>query len=152
MHSDLLSGSEEQTFDFARRLAESLTLPAHILLFGDLGAGKTTFTKGLASGFGVEDVGDVTSPTFALVNQYQGRMPIFHIDLYRIDSGDFDGLGLEEMFDSPDAVVVVEWAERLGHLAPTDAIRIDLSYVGESERKIIVHRAVSEDAPDGESK
>ena len=56
MHSDLLSGSEEQTFDFARRLAESLTLPAHILLFGDLGAGKTTFTKGLASGFGVEDV------------------------------------------------------------------------------------------------
>jgi tRNA threonylcarbamoyladenosine biosynthesis protein TsaE len=152
MDSELLSDSEEQTFEFARRLAESLPLPAHILLFGDLGAGKTTFTKGLASGFGVEDVGDVTSPTFALVNQYQGRMPIFHIDLYRIDSGDFDGLGLEEMFDSPDAVVVVEWAERLADLAPSDAIRIDLSYVGESERKIIVHRDGSEHAPDGESK
>ena len=140
MDSALLSRSEEQTFDFARELAESLSMPAHVLLFGELGAGKTTFTKGLAAGFGLEDIDDVTSPTFTLVNQYQGRVPIYHVDLYRIESGDFEGIGLEEIFDYPDAVVVIEWAERLRELTPGDAVLVSLSYVSPSEREIAVQR------------
>jgi tRNA threonylcarbamoyladenosine biosynthesis protein TsaE len=82
----MISTSEEQTYNFAKELAQSLSVPAHILLYGDLGAGKTVFAKGLAEGFGVKNVDEVSSPTFTLINQYEGgRMRIYHIDLYRIE-------------------------------------------------------------------
>jgi len=132
----MLSKSEEQTYNFAKTLAESLTIPAHILLHGDLGAGKTIFAKGLADGFGVEDVDQVSSPTFTLINQYAGRVKIYHIDLYRIERGALDGLGLEEIFDDANAAVIVEWAERLGSFETPGAVRVFLSYVDERSRKI----------------
>src|ERR1043165_6965385 len=132
----MLSISEEDTFEFARNLAQSLSLPAHILLYGDLGAGKTLFTKGLAAGFGVSDVDEVSSPTFTLINQYSGRVKIYHIDLYRIETGALDGLGLEEIFDEPDSAVIIEWAERLGALEAPGAGRVFLSYVDNHSRKI----------------
>lgn len=113
----------------------SLTTPAHILLYGELGAGKTAFAKGLAAGFGIEDTGDVSSPTFALVNRYEGRRPIYHIDLYRVASGEVDDLGLEDIF-SEDAVVVVEWSERLGGHEPPDPVRISLTWVDDHSRRI----------------
>ena len=134
--SGLVSKSEEETYAFARRLAESLPLPAHILLFGDLGAGKTTFTRGLAMGFGIEVVDDVSSPTFTLINQYKGRVKIYHIDLYRVENGDLRGLGLEDIFDDPHAAVIVEWAERLGEFQTPGATRVFLEYVDGSTRKI----------------
>lgn len=134
----VLSTSEQQTYTVARTLAESLNLPAHILLFGDLGAGKTLFTKGLADGFGVEDVDEVSSPTFTLINQYSGRVRIYHIDLYRIETGALDGLGLEEIFDDPNAVVIIEWAERLGSFETPGAVRVFLSYVDAQSRRIDV--------------
>src|SRR5262249_33677969 len=84
--TELIATSEEQTLQIARDLARSLTLPAHILLYGELGAGKTLFTKGLAEAFGVQDSGEVSSPTFTLINQYKGNIPIYHIDLYRIET------------------------------------------------------------------
>ncbi len=132
----ILSRSEAETFEFARALAASLPLPAHVLLFGELGAGKTTFTKGLAAGFGLADVDDVSSPTFTLVNRYSGRTPIYHVDLYRIDAGDFCGLDLERIFDDPENVVVVEWAERLGDLTPPAPVRVKLTYVDSHSRRI----------------
>jgi tRNA threonylcarbamoyladenosine biosynthesis protein TsaE len=132
----ILSKSEEETYNFAKNLAESLTIPAHILLHGDLGAGKTIFAKGLADGFGVEDVDQVSSPTFTLINQYLGRVKIYHIDLYRIEPGALDGLGLEEIFDDANAAVIVEWAERLGSFETPGAVRVFLSYVDEHSRKI----------------
>ena len=138
MESSFLSQSEDETFRFARDLAASLTPPTHILLFGELGAGKTTFTKGLAAGFGLEDTDDVSSPTFTLVNRYRGRFPIYHIDLYRLDSSELGDLGLEEIFDDAHAGVVVEWAERLGEATPPGAIRIALTYIGGRERRIEV--------------
>src|SRR5438034_4911971 len=104
----MISQSEEQTYAAAKDLASKSKLPAHILLFGDLGAGKTVFTKGLADGFGVADVDEVSSPTFTLINRYQGRVPIYHIDLYRIVTGAVNGLGLDEIFDDPNTVVIVE--------------------------------------------
>ena len=134
----MISHSEQETFTTARTLAESLLLPAHILLYGELGAGKTLFTKGLADGFGVEDIDDVTSPTFTLINHYSGRVPIYHIDLYRIEPGALDGLGLEEIFDDPNAAVIIEWADRLGSFETPGAVRVFLSYVDEHSRKIDV--------------
>jgi tRNA threonylcarbamoyladenosine biosynthesis protein TsaE len=132
----MVSQSEEQTFVVAQDLARSLKIPAHILLYGDLGAGKTLFAKGLAAGFGVHDVDEVSSPTFTLINQYSGRIRIYHIDLYRIETGALDGLGLEEIFDDPHAAVIIEWAERLGSFETPGATRVFLSYVDDHSRKI----------------
>ena len=134
----MISTSEQQTYNFARDLAKSLALPAHILLYGELGAGKTLFAKGLSDGFGVNDVDEVSSPTFTLVNQYSGRVKIYHIDLYRIETGAVDGLGLEEIFDQPDVALIVEWADRLGPFKTPGAIRVFLSYVDDHSRKIEV--------------
>jgi tRNA threonylcarbamoyladenosine biosynthesis protein TsaE len=132
----MMSVSEEQTYAAAQELARNLKTPAHILLYGELGAGKTMFAKGLAAGFGVSDVDEVSSPTFTLVNEYSGRIKIYHIDLYRIETGALDGLGLEEIFDDADAAVIVEWAERLGNFDTPGAVRVFLSYVDDHSRKI----------------
>ena len=132
----MVSQSEEQTLAAAQELARKLKTPAHILLYGDLGAGKTLFAKGLAAGFGVDDVDEVSSPTFTLVNQYKGRIRVYHIDLYRIETGALDGLGLDEIFDDPNAAVIVEWAERLGKFETPGATRVFLSYVDDHSRKI----------------
>lgn len=132
----MLSTSEEQTYNLAKDLAAGLKTPAHILLYGNLGAGKTLFAKGLADGFGVTDVDEVASPTFTLINQYSGRLKVYHIDLYRIETGALEGLGLDEIFDDPNAAVIVEWAERLGAFETPGAARVFLSYVDEHSRKI----------------
>jgi tRNA threonylcarbamoyladenosine biosynthesis protein TsaE len=132
----VISTSEEQTCSFAKELAAGHKIPAHILLYGDLGAGKTLFAKGLADGFGVNDVDEVSSPTFTIINQYSGRVKIYHIDLYRIETGALDGLGLDEIFDDPDAAVIVEWAERLGAFETPGATRVFLSYIDDHSRKI----------------
>ena len=132
----MISTSEKQTYEFAKRLAAGLKPPTHILLYGDLGAGKTLFTKGLCDGFGAADIDEVTSPTFTLINQYAGGVRIYHIDLYRIETGKLEGLGLEEIFDDPEAAVIIEWAERLGNFETPGAVRVFLSYVDDHSRKI----------------
>ena len=144
MESTFLSESEAETFGFARELAESLPVPSHILLIGELGAGKTVFTKGLAAGFGINDVDDVSSPSFTLVNRYPGRIPIYHVDLYRVAPGDLYDLGMEDIFDDPGAVVVVEWAERLGELTPSEATRISLTYIDDHSRRIEFHEGTQD--------
>ena len=132
----MISQSEQQTYAVAKELAHKTKIPAHILLYGDLGAGKTVFAKGLADGFGVTDVDDVSSPTFTLINQYVGQVRIYHIDLYRIETGALDGLGLEEIFEDHNAAVIVEWADRLGQFETPGAVRVFLSYVDGHTRKI----------------
>ena len=134
----MVSSSEQETYAVAKQLAEFLPAPAHVLLYGDLGAGKTVFAKGLADGFGVADVDEVSSPTFTLINQYSGRVKIYHIDLYRIQTGALDGLGLEEIFDDPHAFVIIEWAERLGSFETPGAVRVFLSYIDSHSRRIDV--------------
>jgi len=134
----MISSSEEETYKTAFNIAKSLAIPAHILLYGDLGAGKTLFAKGLAEGFGIADVNEVSSPTFTLINEYSGRVKIYHIDLYRIETGKLEGLGLEEIFDDPNAAVIVEWAERLGGFATPGATKVFLSYVDDHSRRIDV--------------
>src|ERR1044071_8757312 len=99
----VISRSETETFNTAKSLAESLSLPAHILLYGELGAGKTAFARGLCAGFGIDDPEEVSSPTFTLVNQYHAKIPLYHIDLYRIEPAGVYSLGLEDIFDDPGA-------------------------------------------------
>jgi tRNA threonylcarbamoyladenosine biosynthesis protein TsaE len=120
---DYLTSSPEETEALARRVGESVDDGAVFLLVGDLGAGKTLFTRGLAAD-------EVSSPTFALVNQYDGgRLRLYHLDLYRLDEATapqaaYD-LGLEDMLDER-AVVAVEWAERLGNFPLPAAWRVEI--------------------------
>jgi tRNA threonylcarbamoyladenosine biosynthesis protein TsaE len=134
----MISHSEAETFDIAKRLAESLPLPAHILLFGELGAGKTAFARGLCAGFGIDDPEEVASPTFTLVNEYHGPTRIYHIDLYRIEPGAVYSLGIDDIFDNPRAAVIVEWAERLAGAEPPNCTKVFLEYVSDDSRRIDV--------------
>jgi tRNA threonylcarbamoyladenosine biosynthesis protein TsaE len=136
--------SAEETFELAYAIGESLSESATFLLQGDLGAGKTVFAKGLAAGLDI-DPAEVNSPTFTLVNAHTGRMKFYHLDLYRL-AGSTDEvyeLGLEEMLDEPDAVVVIEWPERLGSFAVPDAYRALIADGGGDERRIEISRAQS---------
>lgn len=136
----MISTSEAETFRIGKELAESMSLPAHILLYGDLGAGKTALTRGIAAGFGLGDVDDVASPTFTLINEYRGRVKIYHVDLYRIEPDGLDGLGLDEIFEDSNAAVVIEWAERLGDFPTPGAVKVFLEYIDEGSRGIEINR------------
>ena len=133
---EFIMRSPDETFDLGRRIGEGLKTGAVLLLSGELGAGKTLFTKGLASGLGI-DPDDVTSPSFTLINIHEGRLRLYHIDLYRLDAQATGSLGLEEILEERGAVVVIEWAERLGY-APEGSTRIDIEHVSDSERKIYI--------------
>ena len=118
----------------ASRLAAA-ALPGDLLcLVGDLGAGKTQFAKGFATGLGVQDV--VSSPTFVLMAEYEGRLPLFHLDLYRLDDA-ADALARGLLDDrQAGGVVLVEWAERLGHALPAGRLDVVIDGVGEEPRRI----------------
>ena len=133
---DFVTSSADETFALAMRIGKNLKGGEIFLLKGDLGAGKTVFAKGLAAGVGVDPV-DVTSPTFTLVNSHEGRLRFFHVDLYRLEPGAHQELGLEEIFDCEESVAVIEWAERL-ELAPARSIVVEMAYVSNSERRIII--------------
>jgi tRNA threonylcarbamoyladenosine biosynthesis protein TsaE len=130
--------SEEQTAAAGRDLAATLSAGDIVLLYGDLGAGKTAFTRGLAEGLGVSR-DEVSSPTFTLIQEYRGgRVTLFHVDLYRIeDPREFDELGLDEI--ALDGVLAIEWAERYPN-PPASSIRVSIEHVRDSERKIAISR------------
>ena len=105
---------------------------------GDLGAGKTTLTKGIVSGIGAATEDEVTSPTFTLVHKYDRSARVYHVDLYRIGGlHDFETLGLEDVF-SEDAVVIVEWPDRLTLRTDWPIVRIQLEHVAEDRRRISI--------------
>ncbi|QPJ63554.1 MAG: tRNA (adenosine(37)-N6)-threonylcarbamoyltransferase complex ATPase subunit type 1 TsaE [Candidatus Nitronauta litoralis] len=108
-----ITKTAEESIDLGIQIGKCLEPGDCVLLFGDLGAGKTTLTLGLSRGLGLPETEYVRSPTFTLINQYEGRYPIFHLDLYRIESfEELDQLGLDEVF-SDEGVCIVEWAEKL---------------------------------------
>ena len=107
-----------------------------VSLIGELGAGKTTLTQGIADGLGVSKECYVTSPTFTLINEYRGRVPVYHLDFYRVDSpSEVENLGLEEYFQG-NGVAVVEWAEKIKTFLPKEYLMVVLDYVDYSMRKM----------------
>ena len=126
--------SEIETAAAGRDLASRLSAGSVVLLFGDLGAGKTAFVRGLAEGLGIPTE-DVSSPTFTIVQEYRrGRLPLFHVDLYRLDHArEIDDLGLDEI--AADGVLAIEWGEKLPEV-PKDAIGVRISDVAGDIRTI----------------
>lgn len=133
--------SEEETVDLACSLAQGLRGGEVLLLEGDLGLGKTVFARGIAVGLGIAPE-DVSSPSFTLVQEYRGgRLPMFHVDLYRLGSAaDVETLGLDD-YIAAGGVVVVEWGDRLDAAFHRDATRVRFHDVGEGSRRIEIAQA-----------
>lgn len=128
------TNSPEETIEFARMFSSLLKPNDVIALYGDLAAGKTTFTKGVCKYFNADQ--EATSPTFTLINEYRGDLPIFHFDCYRIKYPDeIIMLGFEEYLEK-QGIVLIEWPEQIGEHVPKDCIELHLEYIDEQERRI----------------
>lgn len=137
MEIRVVAENEQMTKEIAKKYAQSIKKPCVISLIGDLGAGKTTFSKGFAEGFGVGDT--VTSPTFTIMNEYEGKMPLYHFDMYRLSSKEEAiGCGFEEYFDLSvlKGVVLVEWASNVEGLLPALHIEVKINKLDEEKREI----------------
>jgi tRNA threonylcarbamoyladenosine biosynthesis protein TsaE len=131
----VITSSPEQTWRTGEMLGARLGAGDLVCLYGDLGAGKTSFSYGIALGLGVQEQ-YISSPTFTFVNEYKGRVPFYHIDLYRLkDPGELESIGFEEYIDS-DGVTVIEWAERAEDDLPVECLSVYLSYVNDHSREI----------------
>jgi tRNA threonylcarbamoyladenosine biosynthesis protein TsaE len=126
--------SAHETKSWGRRLASVLEGGELLGLMGDLGAGKTCFVKGLATGLNLRE-GDILSPTFTMIQEHRGRMPLYHIDLYRLEEAALDDLGLREYLFTP-GVAAVEWFERLREADELEVLSVRISYVSPSARRI----------------
>ena len=140
MKLEILSKGPGQTMAIAEKFASTLKYPCVISLRGELGAGKTTFAKGFAKGLGV--IEGLTSPTFAILNEYNsGCLPLYHFDLYRINGvEEAYSLGFEEFFDLTKlkGISLVEWAENADGILPMRHIEIDIQKIDEQSRKIVI--------------
>lgn len=130
---EMISDSEQETKEVAALLAKYVNAGDVITLAGDLGAGKTTFTKGLAEGLQIKRT--VTSPTFTIVKEYAGTLPLYHMDAYRLEYSDED-IGFDEYFYG-DGVSVIEWATFIEEYLPTEHVAITIERMGETSRKIV---------------
>jgi tRNA threonylcarbamoyladenosine biosynthesis protein TsaE len=139
MDFDVVSNSPDQTIELGRNLGSQLKGGEVVAVCGPLGSGKTHLIKGIAAGAGAKDQKRVNSPTFVIVNEYTGRLDIYHIDAYRLDSvADFEMLGFDD-FCYPQSVVLIEWADKVESvLKIMDYIRIELEHAGSSKRLIHV--------------
>ena len=135
------TNSVAETERCAAELADSLRGGECLALYGDLGAGKTQFVRGLVRGLGGNPRA-VSSPTFVLLNVYEGgRLTVYHLDAYRVGGADdFEAIGFSELLDQPNAVVVVEWAERVSSLLPPEQVDVRIEPVGEGRRRIEIRR------------
>lgn len=135
-HLSIISHSEAETLKTAKRLAKNLAKGDILFLKGNLGSGKTTFTKGLCEGLGISQA-EVKSPTFVLMHEYEGRLPVYHFDLYRLER--------EEQLDELDAdlffygrgVSVVEWSDRIQKQKPKQFLEVEFKHAGEKERQLV---------------
>jgi tRNA threonylcarbamoyladenosine biosynthesis protein TsaE len=131
----VITASPEKTWEIGQLLGKLLDAGDTVCLYGDLGAGKTNFAYGIARGLEVREQ-YITSPTFTFVNEYQGRVPLYHLDLYRLKGPDeLENIGFDEYVGS-DGVAVIEWAERAGDELPVESLSVYLSAVDETSREI----------------
>ncbi|MBI5589940.1 MAG: tRNA (adenosine(37)-N6)-threonylcarbamoyltransferase complex ATPase subunit type 1 TsaE [Deltaproteobacteria bacterium] len=131
------SGSVEETRRIGRLIGETADAGTIIALRGDLGSGKTALVQGLARGLKVPEKVYVTSPSYTLVNEYPGRLSLFHLDLYRLSDLDFEDIGLHDILDTHTAVVAIEWAERLGPDEFSKCLDLRMEITGENTRDIV---------------
>jgi tRNA threonylcarbamoyladenosine biosynthesis protein TsaE len=131
---EIISTKLEDTQLFARRLATFLQPGDVLTLEGDLGAGKTAFTKGLAIGLGIQK--NVNSPTFTIIKEYQGNMPLYHMDVYRLEDS-YEDLGFDEYFHG-NGVTVIEWAHLIEDQLPNERINIYIYHQGNDSRKLVI--------------
>lgn len=129
----VVTRSEAETIELAENLESEKFPNMTICLNGDLGSGKTVFTKGFAGAMGIEEI---TSPTFTIIKEYNGELPLFHMDVYRTD-GKIEGLGLEEYF-TKGGVTIIEWSEMIEEYLPTERLDINIKITGENSRTIII--------------
>ena len=127
-----ISNGPDETFLFAEKLASLLQENDLILLEGDLGAGKTTFTKGIAAGLGISRT--VSSPTFTIIKEYHGRLPLYHMDVYRLQDS-YEDLGFDEYFEG-GGVTIVEWSKMIQEQLPPDYLEITITRQGDQIRKL----------------
>jgi tRNA threonylcarbamoyladenosine biosynthesis protein TsaE len=131
---DLLTSNEEETAAAGERLARALAGGDVVLLFGQLGAGKTAFVRGMAKGLGA-NVDDVSSPTFTLIQEYPGsNLTLYHVDLYRLEGNEVDDLGLDDLIEG-GGIVAIEWAERWSG-RPDDGVEVRIADRGDDQRSI----------------
>jgi tRNA threonylcarbamoyladenosine biosynthesis protein TsaE len=148
---DMICERPDDTRALGRFIGQAVREPLVIALHGDLGSGKTVLVQGLAAGLEVPPEVYVTSPTYTLINEYPGRLPVFHVDLYRIDEPDaLDDIGIDDLMDRPEGVVAVEWAGRLALPPDGDWLEIILTAGVDPGRRvqIIAHGRLAEDLID----
>jgi tRNA threonylcarbamoyladenosine biosynthesis protein TsaE len=128
--------SVRETQDLSQKLGNLINQPLIIALTGDLGSGKTAFVQGLAKGLEVPDGYYITSPTFTLINEYPGRYPLVHVDLYRLENvKGLEDIGLDEMLNS-QAVLAIEWADKLSDALPAEHLRVTLAIIDDDCRTL----------------
>lgn len=136
----MISNSVEETIEIGSKLAKKLRRGDVVALIGNLGSGKTVFTKGIAKGLGVKDVRYVNSPSFVIIKEYEGKIPLYHFDLYRPDKSTvLDSESYEEYFYA-NGVTVIEWADKIRKILPKRYIEVRLSVAGENKRKIEIKK------------
>ena len=135
MEYKITTHSEEETMELAENF-ESEKFPNMIIcLQGDLGSGKTVFTKGLAKAIGIDE--NITSPTFNIIKEYDGELPLYHMDLYRLEEVDSDSIGIEDYF-TKDGVVVIEWADIIRDKLPEERLEINIKIVSDEVRVLYI--------------
>ncbi|MFA6506603.1 MAG: tRNA (adenosine(37)-N6)-threonylcarbamoyltransferase complex ATPase subunit type 1 TsaE [Treponemataceae bacterium] len=138
-----MSANASETIRLGERIGRALRAGTILALRGGLAAGKTTLTKGIAAGLDID--ADVTSPTYTLISEYSGRMPLYHMDAYRLDGvDDFLALGVEEYLYG-DGVCVIEWSERVAAALPKSAAIIELKTLSDGKRMIVIEDQLLED-------
>lgn len=128
--------SVSETIRFGKRIGGLLLAGDVVALMGELGTGKTHFIKGLAAGVGVKKSGYISSPSFTLINEYRGKLPFYHIDLYRLEvEREVEELGIEEYFHR-GGITAIEWADKIPSLLPPDNLKIHIHYIGKHARSL----------------
>jgi tRNA threonylcarbamoyladenosine biosynthesis protein TsaE len=134
MEYKITTRSEEETISVAQNF-ESEKFPNMIIcLDGELGSGKTVFAKGIANALGIKE--NITSPTFTIIKEYEGELPLYHMDVYRLD-GNADGIGIDEYF-TKGGVVVIEWSESIKSILPDERLEIKFKVIDENKRVLII--------------
>lgn len=133
---DFVSQSSLHTERLGERLAKHAKPGDVIALWGELGTGKTVLARGIAAGLGIDE-DEVSSPTFVILHEHQGRLPFFHLDLYRLEGGGLESTGWEECLDA-GGVTVIEWPDRLGAALPADRLDVRLEHIADTKRRIVI--------------